>query len=595
MALKLATLNDIFFHVAERNQPRVMSAKLAGQWVDISSAELRARVLGLAATLRRWGLKEGDRVAILSENRPEWQIADFACLLIGVVDVPIYSTLLPDQISYLLNNSGARVMFVSTREQLQKVLALKAKNEIHLERIVVMDDSAAEAGALRFQELLVPPSASEAAEIEAQGHEVRPSDLATIIYTSGTTGTPKGAMLTHGNIASNLQYSINLFQPQPGDRAVSFLPLSHITARHVDYAFLQNGVSVAYCPHMEDLPQVLLEVRPNFIVAVPRVYEKVFNKVQHEASRTFKRPIYNWALKVGAKHVETITAGKTPQSWEWKLARTLVFSRIRQGFGGCARYFISGGAPLGRELATWYAKVGICIHEGYGLTETSPIISLNTPGRNRLGTVGPIVPILEVRIAPDGELLVRGPNVFQGYWQLPEETKAAFEDGWFKTGDIGSLDQDGFLTITDRKKDLIKTSGGKFIAPQPLETSLKINPMIAQAAIIGDRRKFPAVLISPNFAALEQWARSAGVDFSSRQQLVQSPRVHQLYEGIVSRLNQDLAQYEKLKKIIIVPDEFSVSSGELTPSMKLKRRVVEQKYHEQIESLYASAPLEVHA
>ena len=589
--MKLETLNDIFFNAVERDLPRVMSVKREDRWIDISSRQLKQQVFSVAAALKRRGIRKGDRVAILSENRLEWQIADFACLLLGAVDVPVYTTLTAEQVGHLLSDAGARLIFVSTKEQLQKVRSIRQRTQ--LQETVVMDD---------LESLDGPPATSfkslaketvPTAEIEAQGRAIQPSDLATIIYTSGTTGAPKGAMLTHGNIASNLNFSLTMFQPIPNDISISFLPLSHITARHVDYAYLQDGVTIAYCPHIDDLPRVLQEIRPTFIVAVPRVYEKVFNKVQHEARSGLKRAVYNWALRVGGAHIDEIAARKTPSSPSWKLANKLVFSKIKQGFGGRARFFLSGGAPLGKELAAWYAQVGICIYEGYGLTETSPVIALNTPAANKLGTVGKILPNLQVKIAEDGELLVRGPSVFKGYWNLPDETSTAFADGWFKTGDIGSLDSDGFLSITDRKKDLIKTSGGKFIAPQPLETSLKTNPLVSQAAVIGDRRKFPSVIISPQFPLLEAWAKENGVGFSSHSDLVQNPRVQALYEGIVFALNANLAQYEKLKKVLLVPDEFSIATGELTPSMKLKRRVVEQKYRAQIEALYpeSSAPV----
>jgi long-chain acyl-CoA synthetase len=290
---------------------------------------------------------------------------------------------------------------------------------------------------------------------------------------------------------------------------------------------------------------------------------------------------------VGERHIGEITAETMPRSPAWRLADALLYSKIRKGFGGRVRSFISGGAPLGAELALWYAKVGICIYEGYGLTETSPVIAVNVPGAVKLGTVGKPLPNVEVKIAADGELLVRGPNVFHGYWNLPEETAAAFEDGWFKTGDIAALDSDGFLSITDRKKDLIKTSGGKFIAPQPLETTLKTNPLVAQAAVLGDKRKFACVLISPNFAALEEWARGQGVAATDRVQLIHAPKVREKFEEIVAGLNSGLAQFEKLKKVLLVPDEFSVESGELTPSMKLKRRVVEKKYQRELDTMYA--------
>jgi long-chain acyl-CoA synthetase len=594
--MKLEILSDIFFSAAERDRPRVMTYKQGGQWRNISSSELYRQVRGVARALESWGVRKGDRVAILSENRPEWQMADFAILLLGAVDVPVYTTLTAEQIEYLMQDSGARYIFVSTRGQLRKLLSVKTAGLI--ERIIVMDDLPPGEGGAMDRERVISFASLASAEnpgrdtlFDARGHSLRPSDLATIIYTSGTTGTPKGVMLTHGNIACNVSLSLKLYEIGPKDVTISYLPLSHITARHIDYAYLHHGVTVAYCPNFDDLPQTLLEVRPTLFVGVPRVFEKTYSKVQREVGSGFKRRLYDWAMTVGRAHLDDTLAGRIPRGWRWRLADFLLFRHVREGFGGRVRAFSSGGAPLGRELATWYASIGINIYEGYGLTETSPIIAVNTPPEHRLGTVGKVLSNVQVKIADDGELLVRGPNVFQGYWNLPEETKNAFVDGWFKTGDIASLDADGFLTITDRKKDLIKTSGGKFIAPQPLETSLKSNSLVAQAAIIGDRRRFPAVLISPNFSELGDWARAHQIDFSAVADLVRDPRVVALYQEIVGALNKNLAQYEKLKKILLVPDEFSIASGELTPSMKLKRRVVEEKYKREIDALYAEEPI----
>ncbi|HZR30014.1 MAG TPA: long-chain fatty acid--CoA ligase [Terriglobales bacterium] len=581
--MKLETLNDIFFNSVAGNHSRVMTYRQGGRWLNISSQELYRQVTAVARALQSWGFGKGDHVAILSENRPEWQIADFACLLLGIVDVPIYATLPADQIIYLLNNSEARAIFVSTEEQLQKVLQVRSQTNI--EKIVLMDD-VPRTEAVSFRSLIANAPAGRDAGLDAIAQAIKPDDLATIIYTSGTTGTPKGAMLSHGNIASNISFSLRDFGSDPCDLSISYLPLSHITARHLDYYCLQCGVTLAYCPHLEDLPQTMLETKPTLLVSVPRVYEKVYNKVLLETRRGIKHSIYEWAMKVGRAHREEILAGRIPSSLKWKMANALLFSKIRKGFGGQTRAFISGGAPLGIDLATWFADIGIVILQGYGLTETSPVIAINTPEVHRIGTVGKKLPNVEIKIAEDGELLVRGPSIFHGYWKLPEETQNAFADGWFKTGDIASLDSDGFLRITDRKKDLIKTSGGKFIAPQPLENQLKSNPLISQAAIIGERRKFPAVIIAPQFGALQEWAREHNVSFSSPAQLITHPKVQELYENIVETLNAKLAQFEKLKKVLLVPDEFSIATGELTPSMKLKRRFVEQKYKAQIEELY---------
>ena len=584
--MSLRTVNDIFFAVVDRNQKQVLLHRHAIQWVPISSQELYRSVAGVACALRQWGIGKGDRVAILSENRPEWPITDFACFCLGAIVVPIYSTLTAEQTAHILNDSGARLIVVSSEMQLNKVLAVRARTA--LEKVVVMD-AVETVHAVHMSRLMHEGSAERDAQLDASARSVEPEDLATIIYTSGTTGTSKGVMLTHGNFAANISYSLEGFEMQPGDTSVSFLPLSHVTARHVDLAMLYHGVTLAYCPFIEHLPQALLDVKPSIFVAVPRVYEKIYLQVKERTKKFPASAVYHWALSVGRARQPEILAGRIPVSPSWKIADKLVYSQVRAGLGGRVRLFISGGAPLGRELAEWYATIGIRIHEGYGLTETSPVIAVNTPREHKLGTVGKPLANVEVRIAGDGEILVRGPSVFKQYWNRPEETKNAIVDGWFKTGDIGSLDQDGFLSVTDRKKDLIKTSGGKFVAPQVIENSLKLNALVGTAVVIGDRRKFPAVIISPYFPLLEDWARVNGVTFASRQELVADPKVQTLYEGIVAAVNQNLARFEKLKRVLLVPDEFSAEDGTLTPTMKLRRRAVEGRYRNLIEEMYSKA------
>jgi long-chain acyl-CoA synthetase len=589
--MTLATLNDIFFAASERNLDRVMLYREAGKWLPISSSDLRRNVAGTTHALQEWGVRKGDRVAILSENRPEWSTADFAVLLLGAVTVPVYSTLTAEQTAYTLRDSGSSVIFVSTGDQLRKMQAILPQTQV--QRIVVMDHvqvpSELAAQCVLMDQFMTngPPTLAPGAESLARS--IQPDDLASIIYTSGTTGVSKGAMLTHGNMASNITCSLLGFDVHPGQTSISFLPLSHVTARHLDFSMLYHGVTLAYCPFMEQFPATLLEVHPTICVAVPRVYEKIYAKTEMKAHGFAKRAIYRWALSVGRANKPAILAGQTPTTPNWKLANQLVFSKIREGLGGCVETFISGGAPLGRELAEWFATVGIRIHEGYGLTETSPVIAINTPIDHRIGTVGKILPNLEVRIAEDGEILVRGPSVFKGYWNRPEETQNAFQDGWFKTGDIGQIDADGYLSVTDRKKELIKTSGGKFIAPQPIENSLKLNPLVGIAAIIGDKRKFASVIISPNFALLEDWARGNNIAFSARADLVANPKVQVLFGEIVEEVNQNLARFEKLKRVLLVPDEFTADNGALTPTLKLRRRVVEERYRRQIDDLYARA------
>jgi long-chain acyl-CoA synthetase len=589
--MSLQTLNDVFFAVLERQHPQVMLQRRGEDWAPISSQTFQQRTVALAEALQRWGVTRGDRIAILSENRPEWMMADFASLLLGAVTVPIYATLTAEQTAYILRDSGARVIFLSTDIQLQKVLSIR--EQTGLEKLVVMEATESR-NAVQMQELWAGSAQDRLPTPDAIGRAVTADDLATIIYTSGTTGTPKGVMLTHGNMASNLNCSLAEFPVRPGDLSISFLPLSHVTARHVDLALLYRGVTLAHLPFVNQLPRALLELRPTFFVAVPRVYEKIHFQTEQKAQSFPNSAFYKWAISVGRDSLPEILAGQRPTSKSWRLADRLVYSKVRAGLGGRIEIFISGGAPLGRELAEWYAAVGIRIHEGYGLTETSPVIAVNTPRAHKVGTVGKPLPNVEVRIAEDGEVLVRGPSVFKQYWNKPKETREAFVDGWFKTGDTGNLDADGFLSITDRKKDLIKTSGGKFIAPQPIENSLKHNALIAEAVVLGEKRKFPSVLISPNFPVLEEWAREHDVTFASRQELVACPQVRVLYEGIVEDLNGNLARFEKLKRVLLVADEFSAEDGTLTASMKLRRRVVAARYRGQIEEMYEQAEASGH-
>lgn len=582
--METRTLADIFFAAVGRHLERQVLFKQQDHWQPISSQQYYGYVTAVARALRQWGIRKGDRVAILSENRPEWMIADFACVCSGIADVPIYATLTADQTAYLLQHSGARVAFVSTLEQLRKVQSIQSHTAV--EKIVVMDD-VAEGNVIRMWSILDEATTEPDPVFDEQAHQVQPDDLATLIYTSGTTGTSKGVMLSHWNLTSIAVESDRRSEWEPGDLYLSFLPLSHVTARHVDYVCFYSGVTIAYCPFFEHLPQALQETKPTIIVAVPRVYEKVRQEVERRAAFGIKRKILNWALNVGKKHTEEIQHDKKPTSLAWKLADKLVYSQIRNGFGGRSRAYFSGGAPLGKDMAEWFCWVGIPICEGYGLTETSPTICVNRRDAFKLGTVGKAHDIVQVRVAEDGELLVKGPQVFKGYWNMPEETRAAFTpDGWFKTGDIGHIDSDGFIMITDRKKDLIKTSGGKFIAPQPIENALKNNALIAQAAVIGDKRKFASVIISPHFPLLEDWAHANGVNFGSHAELVANQKVKDLYRGIVDDLNKNLAHFETIKKTVIVPDEFTVAGGEITPTMKLKRRVIEARYQEEIDELY---------
>ncbi len=587
--LDLKTVNDVLVRATGRGDRAVMLWQdAAGDWKPITSSELYGRVRALADVLRGWGLGKGDRVAIVSENRWEWPVTDLATLAIGGVDVPLYPTLTPEQIGYMLRDSGAKVVVVSSQEQYEKLT--HAGDLPELEHVVVMDAGTLE-GAESFASLMADAGGKQQrdAEFDVMVKLVRPEDLATIIYTSGTTGEPKGVMLTHGNLASNMNVSTEPFRFNDQDTCISFLPLSHVTARHLDYALMCYGVKLAYCPKFDLLPAAMKAVQPTIFVAVPRVYEKIRQAVEGKsAASAVKLKILHWALGVGKAHRAETLDGKTPSGIGWKLAEKLVFSKIREAFGGRVKVFVSGGAPLGMDTAGWFADAGIRIFEGYGLTETSPVIALNYPNAHRIGTVGKALPNVQCRFAEDGELEVTGPSIFVGYWKKEKETAEAFTaDGWFKTGDIGNVDADGFLSITDRKKELLKTSGGKMIAPQPIENKLKANTLIAQAAMVGDKHKFACVLISPNFAALEGWAKGQGLATDDREALVRDAKVVKAYQEIVDKVNLGLAHFESMKRVGIVPDEWSVEDGTLTPSMKLKRRVVEKKYAKEIGEFYA--------
>jgi long-chain acyl-CoA synthetase len=564
-----------------------MAQTAAAEWSPISSVELYGRVRALADVLRSWGVEKGDRVALLSENRWEWPVTDFAALAVGAVDVPLYPTLTADQIGYMLRDSGAKVVFVSTSEQYEKI---RQTGDLPDLKFVVVMDSGNHEGAERFSDLIKDAAEKQDrdAAFDVMLKTVRSEDLATIIYTSGTTGEPKGVMLTHGNLASNLNYSTGPLGLSDKDTGISFLPLSHVTARHLDYALMCHGTKVAYCAKFDQLAEAMKVVKPTIFVAVPRVYEKIRQAVEGKsAGSPLKQKILNWALQTGKAHHSEVIQGKRPRGFTWSLANKLVFSKIAEAFGGHVRIFIAGGAPLGIDTAGWFADAGISILEGYGLTETSPVIGLNYPEANKLGTVGRPLENVQCRFAEDGELEVKGPSVFVGYWKKEQETKEAFSrDQWFRTGDIGNMDEQGFLSITDRKKELLKTSGGKLIAPQPIENKLKANTLVGNAAMVGDKHKFACVLISPNLTALKSWASGQGLQTEDIPSLVRDPKVVKTYQEIVNRVNQGLAHFESIKRICVVPHEWSVETDELTPSLKLKRRVVEKKYTEEIAEFY---------
>ncbi len=583
--LELSTLNDVFARVAARGDETVAQYKDGGEWKPITSKQMYGRVRAVAEQLQSWGIQRGDRVALVGENRWEWPVVDFAVLAIGAADVPLYQTLTPDQMAFILNDSGAKVIFMSNKDQFDKLMKVADKVKT-IEHVVVWDEGEY-TGAESFKTILknAPELETQDQGFDALLRSAKPEELASIIYTSGTTGDPKGVALTHNNMASNLQHSTDDLNIGKGDTSISFLPLSHALARHLDYAIYAHEGTIAYLPKFDDLPNAMKAVRPTIFLAVPRVYEKIRQAVQGRA-KGFQKKVLHWALGQGGKHKEHVAAGRTPGSPAWKIANYLVFGKVKEAFGGNVKLYVSGGAPLGKETTDWFLSAGIRIVEGYGMTEVSPVIARSTFAAFRPNSVGKVIPNLEARLAADGELEVRGSSVFQGYWNNEEATRKEYtEDGWFKTGDIGKF-EDGFLMITDRKKELMKTSGGKYIAPQPVESKLKSDGLVEHAALIGDNRKFVSVLISPNFKALESWAKQNGVAVSGRPELVKDPRVQKLYQGIAEKVNGGLAHFETIKKVTVVPDEWSVEEGELTPSLKLKRRVLTEKYKDQIEAMY---------
>jgi long-chain acyl-CoA synthetase len=585
----LTTINDLFRRVsAAANSRAILWQDEFGLWQPISSDQIYQRVRALGQAFLAWGAQKGDRIALIAENRWEWAVTDFAALAIGAVNVPIYPTLTGEQIAVLLHDAGCRIAVVSTRSQFDKLNAVRGKTM--LERILMMDPAAPE-GAIAFSEAIAGADARGAERdpvFDALVRSVEPKDAATLIYTSGTTGEPKGVVLTHGNIASNQNIAALDFDFTPADALISFLPLSHVTARALDYVMFTYGVQVAYCSKFDKLPQAMHEIRPTVFVGVPRVFEKIREEaLRRTAQSPVKKRLLAWALGVGANHREVVYDGRQPSSPLWKLANSLAYSKVREAFGGRVRIFVSGGAPLGVDTINWFASAGIALWEGYGLTETSPLIALNTPLKHRIGAAGMPMSNLDLKLDSDGELLVRGPSVFSGYWQKPELNAECFTpEGFFRTGDIARFDADGFIFITDRKKELLKTSGGKLVAPQPIENKLKNNPLVAQAALVGDKHKFISVLLAPNFKPLEEWAKQNSVTFTSRAELVADSRVLALYAEIVRKVNASLANFESLKRFRLVADEWTEASGELTPSMKLKRRVINQRYAVLIASLY---------
>jgi len=589
-------------------KPMAMGRVRGGEVQGISSKELFEQVRDLSLGLSALGMGPRDRIAIVSESRPEWLLTDLATVCAGAVTVPIYPTLSAAQARYILQDSGARIAVVSTRAQLQKIQEVRHQLPA-IEAVILIDHDPEEASpsVLSFADVMQRGHArmvaewGTAREFRDATRQVQPGDLATIIYTSGTTGEPKGVMLTHAALVANMRAGADALDVHQEDVALSFLPLSHAFERMVGYIYLLRGVTVVFAESFDTIGRDAALVRPTVFTGVPRVYEKMHGRILEKgrSASPAKAALFRWAMNVAMARGRAMLAGRRPSpllSLQAALADRLVFAKVRDGVGGRLRYLVSGSAPLGVSLAEFFHGVGLPIIEGYGLTETAPILTVNPPDAPRRGTVGKPLPEVELRIATDGEILARGPNLMTGYYNKPDATADVIKDGWFHTGDIGSIDADGYLSITDRKKDLLVTSGGKKIAPQPIENILKQSPLIAEAVVLGDRRKYAAVLIVPEFAALERRLRDLGRPPSpasgaaaERAQLVERPDVRALYQEIIDGINRELSQFERIKRIAILPREFSIENGELTPSLKVRRKIVEQKWAQTIEGLYAEA------
>jgi len=589
------TLNELFFTAIDTYQhPAAYQVKRDGTYQAIAATEVMLRVRRISMGLRALGLETGDRVSILSENRPEWAFADWACLTARLADVPVYPTLPAEQITHLLVNSGAKAIFVSNEQQAAKIAQIRASAPA-LKHVITFAATASGGADLTLAAVealgATRDSTEAAARWRADALQVQPDDLATLIYTSGTTGLPKGVMLTHDNLFSNVLASRALIPFAKDDVALSFLPLCHIFQRMGDYLFFHTGTSIAYAESFDAVPFNLSEVRPTICFSVPRLYEKMYARVLENAlsGGIVKTLVFNWARRTADRRSTAVLAGRTPGpllALAYATAHRLVFSKLQARVGGRLRYFVSGGAPLAPEINKFFYAAGLTILEGYGLTETSPVIAVNTPGAFRIGTVGKPAAGVEVTIASDGEILTRGPHVMKGYYNNPEATREAIDaDGWFHTGDIGVL-EDGFLRITDRKKDIIVTAGGKNIAPQPIENVVKTNKYVSQAVMIGDKRKFPVMLIVPNWDSLEKWAARKNIIWTERAQLLEMPTIRAKMDKEVRKRFAGLASYETPKKIALLEHDFSLERGEMTPTLKVKRRVIEKTYADLIDGLY---------
>jgi long-chain acyl-CoA synthetase len=593
------TLNQLFRQAVVADKQGLLNFKRAGQWQALSAHELAERVRLATLGLYALGVRGGDRVAILSENRVEWLIADLGVLNCGAADVPIYATQAPKQVNYILEDASVEVLFISNQAQYNRVREVLA-NTARLRAIISFEPIQASGRVMTFDEFLNWGRA--AAETEPELYEtlsqsVTPDTLATLIYTSGTTGEPKGVMLSHGNLVSSVLTNYAMAEVSESDVALSFLPFSHIFERNTIYLYLHARMTVYLAESIDTVAQNLLEARPHFMTSVPRLFEKVYAKTLEKAETggSLKATLANWAFGIARQWSELASEGKpVPLSLQWKhrVADLLVLSKWRAAMGGRIRTLVAGGAALEPELGHVFYGAGLPIYQGYGLSESSPTISCNTPRANRIGSVGKPAAGVLVKIAEDGEILASGSNIMQGYYNRPDATAETLETDaegrvWLHTGDIGHLDADGYLYITDRKKDLLKTSGGKYIAPQPIENAIKRSRFVNQVVVIGDDRKFPAALIVPHLDMLKGYAAHKQIAYNNPAELLTHPQIIGLFERQVDKYTPELAQYEKIKGVALLEKEMTIESGELTPTLKVKRRVVMEKYKDLINRLYA--------
>jgi long-chain acyl-CoA synthetase len=589
----VTTLGRLFLNACRTHRkPDRMMVKRDGAWRPIATDEFETTVRRLSLGFQALGLKPGDRVALLSENRPEWVIADFATLTAGGVTVPIYTSLLPDQIRHIVDDSGAKIVVCSDRDLLRKVEAVRSALP-SVEHVVLIEGEAP-AGTLAFAGVLDRGKRldeTSPGSFERLAEAARPGDLASVIYTSGTTGLPKGVMLSHANFVSNIDSLRAAIDFRADDTILSFLPLSHVLERTATFLFVHSGSTIAYAESIEAVAANMVEVRPTIVVSVPRLFEKIYSRVMDQilAGSRLKRAIFVWALATGKKYAAKVIAHEpVPKHLALKrgLAEKLVYSKITSKTGGRMRFFVCGGAPLSKDIAEFFYAMGLIVLPGYGLTETSPVLTANTLDDYRFDTVGKTVPGVELRIAADGEILARGPNVMMGYYKNEADTREVMKDGWLHTGDIGRFDDDGFLIITDRKKDIIVTSGGKNIAPQPIENLIQSSPYIANAVVVGSTRRFISALIVPDFDKLETRARAQGIPFRDRAELCRRTELIDFLLDEVNRMTPELAPYERVKRIAVLDRDFDIGAGEVTPTLKVKRNIVEQKYADLIEALY---------